>query len=110
MLKIEVAYGNAKQQSLLSLDVEEGQTLQEILQKNFSQFDFQNKAIGVWGRVVNADYKLKENDRIEIYQPLMIDPKEERRKRGMTTSKVKPNKRKNIRNYKALLAAGLISE
>ncbi|MFC2506885.1 MAG: RnfH family protein, partial [Kingella sp. (in: b-proteobacteria)] len=37
--------------------------------------------LGIFGKAVKDDYILRENDRIEIYRPLVADPKEARRKR-----------------------------
>lgn len=44
--------------------------------------DLSTQAIGVWGRACEATTPLKENDRVEIYRPLVIDPKEARRLRA----------------------------
>ena len=104
MEKIELVYGDRQSQTLLTIDIEEGQTIAEVLQKNLLHIDLEKTAIGVWGTIVNADYKLKENDRIEIYRPLLIDPKEERRKRGV---KAKKKKRRNIRDYHTTTAVSL---
>ena len=37
---------------------------------------------GIWGRAVSWDAALGEGDRLEIYRPLAVDPKEARRQRG----------------------------
>jgi putative ubiquitin-RnfH superfamily antitoxin RatB of RatAB toxin-antitoxin module len=38
--------------------------------------------LGVWGRVRSESYPLRPRDRVEIYQPLKADPKEQRRRRA----------------------------
>ena len=38
--------------------------------------------LGVWGRPVARDHALSPGDRVEIYRPLMFDPREERRRRA----------------------------
>ena len=43
--------------------------------------DLARQAVGVWGRVCPLDAPLKEGDRVEIYRPLQVDPKEARRRR-----------------------------
>ena len=43
--------------------------------------DLARQAIGVWGRLCALDAPLKEGDRVEIYRPLQVDPKEARRRR-----------------------------
>jgi len=47
----------------------------------FPVLDLQTALVGVWGRKVNWDHVLRENDRIEIYRPLTVDPKVARRER-----------------------------
>jgi putative ubiquitin-RnfH superfamily antitoxin RatB of RatAB toxin-antitoxin module len=47
----------------------------------FPVLDLQTTLVGVWGRKVNWDHVLRENDRIEIYRPLTVDPKVARRER-----------------------------
>jgi len=43
--------------------------------------DLARQAVGIWGRVCALDAPLKEGDRVEIYRPLQVDPKEARRRR-----------------------------
>ena len=45
--------------------------------------DVSTQAIGIWGRSVGLDAKLSEGDRVEIYRPLRMDPKEARRRRAL---------------------------
>lgn len=48
----------------------------------FPEEDLENMAVGVWGRVVRRDHTLADGDRVEIYRPLSIDPREARRRRA----------------------------
>lgn len=43
---------------------------------------FGSAAAGIWGRVVPADTPLRDGDRVELYRPLLVDPKEARRLRA----------------------------
>ncbi|MFG6466072.1 RnfH family protein [Roseateles sp. BYS87W] len=68
------------------LDVEAGATLISALQgcADFMTSNVQPMAdlhIGIWGRVRPLDTPLRERDRIEVYRPLTVDPKEARRLR-----------------------------
>jgi hypothetical protein len=45
----------------------------------------QEVPFGVWGKRVTPDYVLREGDRVEIYRPLLADPKEARRRRARAT-------------------------
>lgn len=51
------------------------------LLKTFQTLEVQTISIGVWGRKVKLSQVLTENDRIEIYRPLTVDPKVARRER-----------------------------
>jgi uncharacterized protein len=43
--------------------------------------DWRDSGIGIWGRKTTADHALREGDRIEVYRPLLVDPKLARRER-----------------------------
>jgi putative ubiquitin-RnfH superfamily antitoxin RatB of RatAB toxin-antitoxin module len=51
------------------------------LLKTFQTLEVQAISIGVWGRKVKLSQEITENDRIEIYRPLTVDPKVARRER-----------------------------
>lgn len=88
MIKVEVAYALADQQKIIVLEVAEGCTALEAAQLSkidsvFSGLDLQSAKMGVFGKAIKAaKYHLKEGDRVEIYRPLLADPKEVRRKRA----------------------------
>ena len=44
--------------------------------------DVSTRSVGIWGRGVGLDARLAEGDRVEIYRPLQMDPKEARRRRA----------------------------
>lgn len=67
------------------LEVEEGASLESVL-RGCADFlaaypSFDELRIGIWGRVRPLDTRLRERDRIEVYRPLTVDPKEARRQR-----------------------------
>lgn len=67
----------------LKLELSDGATVsQAINQSNIQVLHPETKelAIGIYGKLVSQDTLLKEGDRIELYRPLIIDPKEKRRK------------------------------
>ena len=51
-----------------------------VLQRH-PHIDLARQAVGIWGRIRALDAPLKDGDRIEIYRPLQVDPKEARRRR-----------------------------
>ncbi len=67
------------------LDLPEGSTLEQGL-RACAEFADQwpalgSLAVGVWGRVQPLSHGLRDQDRIEVYRPLTVDPKEARRQR-----------------------------
>lgn len=55
--------------------------LQSGLLQRFAELDTPNIMLGVWGRQVGLTHELREQDRVEIYRPLRVDPKVARRER-----------------------------
>ncbi len=45
----------------------------------FPEEDFSDYQLGIWGKLVKCSYFLKDGDRLEVYRPLLIDPREARR-------------------------------
>ena len=87
MLEIEIVYGLADRQVLKSMTVVEGTTVREAalqsgLEVEFPELDLQQAPLGIFGKVVKGETVLRDGDRIEVYRPLLIDPKEARRKRA----------------------------
>lgn len=86
-IMIEVAYALPHQQFLQRIEVSAGTTLAQAIVLSgvaglFPEIDFKNQKAGIYGKIVNMDTILQQNDRIEIYRPLLIDPKEKRRMRS----------------------------
>ena len=87
MLEIEIVYGLAERQVLKSMTVVEGTTVREAtlksgLEVEFPELDLQQSPLGIFGKAVKDETVLRDGDRIEVYRPLLIDPKEARRKRA----------------------------
>ncbi|MFC3875525.1 RnfH family protein [Neisseria musculi] len=87
MVEIEIAYGTAQKQLLQTLRVPAGTTAREaVLQSRIAQefpgADVQDAPLGIFGKAVKDHTVLRDNDRVEVYRPLLADPKEARRKRA----------------------------
>lgn len=87
LLSIELAYALPLRQTLIRLQVPPACSLREaILQsgvlERHPEIDLQQVVIGVFSRIAALDDPLHEGDRIEIYRPLVADPKEVRRRRA----------------------------
>jgi len=86
-IAVEVAYGTAERQALIELKVPRGTRVIEAvllsrIAEQFPEIDVATARLGVFGRQVTPETVLGESDRVEIYRPLVIDPKEARRRRA----------------------------
>ena len=87
MARVEVVYSPAAREvDLVALDVAEGATVLHALRESrllerHPQIDLASAKVGVWGRVAPLSQVLREGDRVEVYRPLTVDPKEARRQR-----------------------------
>ncbi len=95
-MKVEVAYALPDEQFLQEVEVPDGATLKDaILQsgvlEKYPEIDLDSNKVGIFGKLHNLTDALQPNDRVEIYRPLICDPKEVRRqraKKGKTSAKV----------------------
>ena len=86
-LQIEVVYGLAHKQKLLSLLVSEGITVEQAIVESgiislFPEIDFKVNKVGIWNKAVKLSAIVQNLDRIEVYRPLIADPKEVRKRRA----------------------------
>jgi putative ubiquitin-RnfH superfamily antitoxin RatB of RatAB toxin-antitoxin module len=82
-----VVYALPEKQVLIALEVEEGTTALAAIERSgiLQQFPGANPrrdGVGVFGKRVTLDRLLREGDRVEIYHPLIADPKAARRERA----------------------------
>ena len=87
VIRVEVVYAKGPQQALLSVDLPEGQTVKDAIERSgilgrFPDIDLAVNKIGIFGKVTTLDNTLADGDRVEIYRPLIADPKEARKKRA----------------------------
>jgi len=95
-IDVEVAYALPQKQALLALTVNAGTTVLQAAQQSgvveqFEDVDLENAKFGIFGKVVSPTQVLNEGDRVEIYRPLIADPKEVRKARA---ARVKERKAK----------------
>ncbi|WP_215395764.1 RnfH family protein [Rheinheimera oceanensis] len=86
-IMIEVAYALPERQSLMTLSVNRNSTVQQVIERSgilqqFTEIDLAVQKVGIWSRPVKLDDRVKAGDRIEIYRPLIADPKDLRRRRA----------------------------
>lgn len=86
-LMVEVAYALPNKQIIIPVKVNEGVTAEAAIMasgvlKQFPEIDLGVNKIGVFGKLTKLDTPLRHLDRVEIYRPLIADPKEVRRQRA----------------------------
>ncbi|MBQ0832029.1 MULTISPECIES: RnfH family protein [unclassified Marinobacter] len=93
MLKIEVAYARPDKQEIVPVQVAEGTTAIEAVNLSgitamFPEIDAESIDMGIFGKVIKkpADHELRDGDRVELYRPLQIDPKQARLNRAKKKS------------------------
>ena len=84
---VEVAYALPEEQVIISIKVQTKSDVKQAIeksgiQKKFPSIDLSKNKVGIFGKQTTLDHLLSDRDRIEIYRPLILDPKEMRRKRA----------------------------
>ena len=87
MIHVEVVYALPQEQRVFNLVVSSEMTVEEIIQQSgiltlYPEIDLSRNKVGVFSRNVKLDATVENRDRIEIYRPLLADPKDIRRKRA----------------------------
>nr|WP_201764955.1 RnfH family protein [Marinobacter santoriniensis] len=89
MMHVEVAYARPDKQEIIPVDVPEGTTALEAVKLSgitalFPEVDPDSNDMGIFGKVVKdpAAHELRDGDRVELYRPLKIDPKQARLNRA----------------------------
>lgn len=82
-ITVELAYAKPQEQILLEVSVEEGANINDVIEKSkiiesHPEIDLAENKVGIWKQVLPLDAKVKENDRVIIFRPLTIDPKDAR--------------------------------
>lgn len=95
---IEVAYALEDKQTLLNLEVGTDTTLKQAIELSgileiYPQINLTQDKTGVFGKIAKLDTILREKDRVEIYRPLIADPKEVRKERAAQGKKMRSGKK-----------------
>lgn len=86
-LGIEVCYPLSQKQDVVKLKLPAGTTLQAAVEASgllakYPEIDLKKNKFGVWNKLAKLDAVLRDQDRVEIYRPLIADPKEVRKQRA----------------------------
>ena len=80
-INIEVVYGTPEKQLILNVSIAPETSVEQAIAASnmslhFPEIDLTENKVGIWNRTCKLTDTLKEGDRIEIYRPLIADPKE----------------------------------
>src|SRR3989337_2209424 len=83
-LCIEVVFALRDRQELVTLRLPDGATVADAIEQSsvqtaFPEWNLDECAVGIWGQLAERGQRLQQGDRVEIYRPLTIDPREARR-------------------------------
>ncbi len=87
--EVEIVFALPDRQALRVVSVMPGDTLADAVSKSdlrdaFPEYDIDHLTWGIWGHEAPSNQALKDGDRIEIYRPLMLDPREARRQLALS--------------------------
>lgn len=93
-IEVEVIYALPDEQLILSVTVDADATVEDAVQHSgilddYPDIDLTKNKVGIFGKLCKLNGGLRNKDRIEIYRPLIADPKEVRRKRAAEGKKMK---------------------
>jgi len=86
-IQIEIVYGTPTSQKILALSVNRDTTIEDAINESgikalYTEIDLAVNKVGVWNRAAKLKDVIQDLDRIEIYRPLIADPKEVRKRRA----------------------------
>jgi hypothetical protein len=86
-IHVEVVYALQDRQKAVSVQLSQGACVREAVERSgllaeFPEIDLATNKFGIWNKLAKADAVLRDKDRVEIYRPLIADPKEVRRQRA----------------------------
>ena len=87
LLSIEVVYALPQKQEMFTVKLPEGATVREAVEacgvlQRYPEIDLTKNKLGVFAKLIKPDAPLRNRDRVEIYRPLIADPKQVRKQRA----------------------------
>jgi putative ubiquitin-RnfH superfamily antitoxin RatB of RatAB toxin-antitoxin module len=102
-IQVELIYALPDKQRLLSFSVEEGVTVKGAVEQSgvleqYPELDIETMKVGLFGKLTKMTQIMRERDRVEIYRPLIADPKEVRKRKAAEGKKFKKGGESNKDN------------
>ena len=87
LISVEVVYPLPQKQEIFVVKLPLGATVREAIESSgvlakYPEIDLAKRKLGVFAKLVKPDTVLRDRDRVEIYRPLIADPKEVRKQRA----------------------------
>ncbi|TAM43953.1 MAG: RnfH family protein [Gammaproteobacteria bacterium] len=92
-MRVEVVYAaSADEQSVVAVELAAGATVENAIRASglllrYPEIDLTQNAVGIFGERVTLDRVVEDSERVEIYRPLVADPREARRRRATEKGK-----------------------
>lgn len=85
-MNVGICYAEAERQLWMRLEIPDGSTVQEAIKLSgvllqFPEIDLDKQKVGIFGKIVKLDAPVQDGDRVEIYRPIIADPKTVKRRR-----------------------------
>lgn len=85
-MNVGICYAEAERQLWMRLEIPDGSTVQEAIKLSgvllqFPEIDLSKQKVGIFGKLVKLDASVQDGDRVEIYRPIIADPKTVKRRR-----------------------------
>jgi putative ubiquitin-RnfH superfamily antitoxin RatB of RatAB toxin-antitoxin module len=86
-IRVEVAYARPDEQVILTVEAPQGATVEDVIlqsriRERFPEIDLGIVKVGIFGKLGKLSSAVRAGDRVEIYRPLLADPKAVRKKRA----------------------------
>ena len=87
LIRVQVCHATPQREFLRALELADGATLEQAVRESglleaFPEIDLGSAAVGIYAKKKALDTRLRDGDRVEVYRPLLADPKEIRRRRA----------------------------
>ena len=86
-IHVEVVYALPARQEVIAVTLRDGATVEQAIQASglparYPEIDLAQNKVGIYAKLCKLDATLRDKDRVEIYRPLIADPKEVRKQRA----------------------------
>ena len=86
-INVEIVYALPDAQEIISLKLSQGATVKQAVEQSgmlekYPEIDLAKNKLGIFAKLTKPDAILRDRDRVEIYRPLIADPKEVRKQRA----------------------------